>query len=175
VKRRPRRSTPATLTALVLLAACVVGAVSAIQLVLGQTPWVDYHAIAVVLHRTRWNDVVPALAGGAAAVLGLVMLLCGVLPGRRTILPLGGDLDSGASRPSYRRTLRAAASDVDGVAETRVKLRERKVILEISTDRTNTHGLADAVRTAVSRRVDQIGPATRPAVQVKVHAARSAS
>jgi hypothetical protein len=159
----------------VLLAGCVFVATIAIQLMLGRTPWADYHAIAAVLHDTQWSDLAPALAGGTAAVLGLTMLLCGVLPGKRTILPLAGDLDSGASRRSYRSTLRTAASGVDGVSAVRLKLKDRKVVVKVATRRTSTAGLADAVRDAVSRRVDQIEPATRPVVKVRVHAVRSSS
>jgi hypothetical protein len=174
VKRRPRRSTPATLTALVLLAACVFAAAVAIQLIFGQTPWVDYRTIARALHDTHWNDLGPALAGGAAALCGLVMLLSGMLPGKPTILPLRGDPDSGASRRSYRSTLRSTASTVDGVAGVKLKLRNRKVTVTVSTGRTTTDGLADAVGDAVTARIGQIDPVTHPAVKVKVHAARSA-
>ncbi|WP_103342322.1 DUF6286 domain-containing protein [Amycolatopsis sp. CA-126428] len=175
MKRRPRRSVPATLTALVLLAGCVVVAAIAVQLILGQAPWADYHAIAAALHGTHWNQLAPALAGGAAAVFGSLMLLCGILPGKRTILPLAGDLESGVSRRSYRSTLRAAASDVDGITGVKLKLKHRKVTVKVFTRRTGTTGLADAVREAISRRVDQIEPATRPAVKVKVQAVRSPS
>lgn len=175
MKRRPRRSTPATLTAVVLLAACALVAVVAVQLILGQTPWVSYRAVADALHGVRWTDLAPAVAGGAAALLGLVLLLAAILPGRPTVLPLDGELNSGASRRSYRSTLRTAASTVDGVSGAKVTLKRRKVSAKVTTGRTNTAGLADAVRDAIDRRLDQITPAVRPAVKIKVHAARSAS
>lgn len=175
VKRRPRRSIPATLTAVVLLAACAFVAVIAIQLLLGQNPWVSYESVAGTLHDARWNDLVPAIAGGGAALLGLALLLAAILPGKPTVLPLEGELDSGASRRSYRSTLSTAASTVDGVSAAKVKLKRRKVFAKVSTGRTVTDGLADAVRAAIEHRLDQIAPATRPAVKIKVHAARSAS
>jgi hypothetical protein len=175
VKRRPRRSTPATLTALVLLAACALVAVVAIQMILGETAWIRYQTVADALHNAHWNDLVPAIAGGAAALLGLVLLLAAVLPGKLTVLPLDGDLSSGASRRSYRSTLRAAASTVDGVAGAKLKVKRRKVSAKVDTARTSTDGLADAVRAAIEHRLDQITPAVRPTVKIKVHAARSAS
>ncbi|MEV7037522.1 DUF6286 domain-containing protein [Amycolatopsis sp. NPDC051061] len=175
MKRRPRRSTPATLTALVLLAACTFVAVVAIQMILNQTPWVSYQAIADALHDAHWNDLIPALAGGGAALLGIILLLTAILPGKLTILPLHGDLDSGASRRSYRSTLRAAASTVDGVAGAKLILKRRKVTAKVTTGRTNTDGLADAVRGAIEHRLDQINPVVHPTVKIKVHAARSAS
>ncbi|MDQ3402332.1 MAG: alkaline shock response membrane anchor protein AmaP [Actinomycetota bacterium] len=175
MKRLPRRSTPATLTAVVLLAACVLVAVVAIQTLLGHTPWISYSTVAEALNGARWNDEVPAIVGGGIAVLGLILLLTAIVPGKLTVLPLAGDIDSGASRRSYRSTLRAAASIVDGVADAKVNLRRRTVFAVVSTGRTNTDGLADAVRTAIEHRLDHITPAVRPKLKVKVNAARSAS
>ncbi|WP_410599695.1 DUF6286 domain-containing protein [Amycolatopsis sp. lyj-90] len=175
MKRRPRRSMPATLTGVVLLAACSLVAVVAIQMLLGERPWIRYDTVAGALHDTRWSDVVPAIAGAVAVLLGLVLVLAAILPGKPTVLPLRGDLDSGASRRSYRSTLRAAASTVDGVSDATVKLKSRTVSATVSTGRTTTEGLADAVRGAIAHRLDQIDPALRPTVKVRVRAARSAS
>ncbi|GLY38089.1 hypothetical protein Amsp01_041130 [Amycolatopsis sp. NBRC 101858] len=175
MKRRPRRSTPAVLTALVLLAACVLAAVEAIQLILGRTPLIGYERVAGWLHSMRWNDVVPAVAGAAAALAGLVLLAAAVLPGKLVVLPLRGEIDSGASRRSYRSTLRAAASDVDGVSAAALKVKRRKVIARIRTARTNVEGLPEAVRSALEQRLAQIAPATTPAVKVRVKSTRSTS
>jgi hypothetical protein len=64
---------------------------------------------------------------------------------------------------------------VDGVSGAKLKLKRRKVFAKVTTGRTTTDGLADAVRAAIEHRLDQITPALRPTVKVKVHAARSAS
>jgi uncharacterized protein DUF6286 len=175
VKRRPRRSAPATLSALVILAGCVLAAAVSIQLLLGERPWISYAAVTGWLNGQRWTDLIPAVAGGVAALLGLVLLLAAVLPGRARVLPLRGDLDSGASRRSYRSTLRAAASTVDGVSGAKLKLGRRRVKAVVTTARTSTDGLADAVRTAVERRIGQIDPVTPPAVKVRLKTSGSAS
>lgn len=175
MKRRPRRSAPATLAALVILAVCVLAAAVSIQLIVGAQPWISYAAVTGWLHDRRWTDLVPAIAGGVAALLGLVLLLAAVLPGRATVLPLRGDLDSGASRRSYRSTLRVAASTVDGVSGAKLKLGGRRVKAVVTTARGNTDGLADAVRTAVEQRVGQIDPATPPAVKVRLKTSGSPS
>jgi hypothetical protein len=176
VKRRPRRSIPAVLTALIVLAACTLVAVVAIQIIVGQRPWVSFSVVAGALHATHWNDLIPAISGGVAAFLGLLLVLAAVLPGKPTILPLGGDdtaVRSGAARRSLRSTLRAAASTVDGVSSASLVLRPRKVTAIVRSDRTNTSDIADAVRTAIDHRLDQIAPARRPKVTIRVHAARS--
>lgn len=175
MRRRPRRGIPATMTAVVLLAACVTVAVVATQTLLGEQPWLSYRAAVAALHDMRWQDAVPAIIGGASALVGLLLVLAAVLPGTPTVLPLAGDLDSGVSRRSYRSTLRAAASTVDGVSGVRLTVNTRTAAVRVNTNRTNLDGLADAVRDAVGRRLDQIRPVPRPAVKVKVHAARSAS
>ncbi|MET8846034.1 DUF6286 domain-containing protein [Amycolatopsis sp. NPDC004625] len=174
MKRRPRRSTPAVLTALILLAACILAAVAAIQQLLGQRPWISYDRAAGWLHAQHWNDLVPAIAGGVAVLLGLILVLAAVLPGKLTVLPLQGEPASGASRRSYRSTLQAAASGVDGVSGAKLTLNRRKVTARIRTGRTNTDGLSEAVHAAISRRLAQITPATDPTVKVKVKATRSA-
>jgi hypothetical protein len=176
VKRRPRRSTPAVLTAIVLLAACVLVAVVAIQMIIGEPPWVDYRSVATALHGTRWNDSVTALAGGVLALAGVLMLIAAILPGAPTVLPLSGDpagMDSGATRRSLRATLRSAASTVDGVNTAKLRLGRRKVVAVVRTNRTNTTGLDDAVRAALEHRLDQLNLANRPIPTVRVQTTRN--
>jgi len=177
VKRRSRRSTPAVLTALVLLAACALATVAAIQMIIGGSPWVDYRSVATTLHDLHWNDLGTALAGGVLALVGLLLLLAAILPGAPTVVPLSGDptgMDSGATRRSLRTTLRAAASTVDGVRAVKLRLGHRKVAAVVRTNRTNTTGLDDAVRAAIEHRLDQINPANRPIPTVKVRTTRNA-
>lgn len=175
MKRRPRRSTPAVLVAVVLLAACVLTAVVAIQVILGQTPWISWSGVAGRLHATHWTDLAPLLAGAAAGLIGLALLAAAILPGKLVVLPMRGETDSGASRHSYRATLRTAASDVDGVAAVTLKVKRRKVIARVRTARTNTGGLPEAVHAAIGRRLAQIAPAPTPTVKVRVKSTRSTS
>lgn len=180
MKRFPRRSAPAVLVALVVLATCVLVTAVAVRQVLGLTPWIDTRAVFGALHDTRWTDPVVTLAATACVVLGVVLLLCALLPGTPTVLPLRDDdpgtdraVDSGVTRRSLHRALRTAASSVDGVTTAGIALTRRAVTATVTTDRTTTAGLADAVRAAVEERLDRIGPVTRPAVSVRVRARRA--
>ncbi|MGW7537306.1 DUF6286 domain-containing protein [Amycolatopsis sp. NPDC054798] len=175
MKRRTRRSLPASLTAGVLLAVCVLAAVAAIQRLTGHQPWLDYRAVASAAHDAKWTDLVPALISAAVALVGLVLLWAALLPGKRRILPLAGDPDSGADTTDYQSALRAAAADVDGVDRARISTGSRKVKVRVKTARTRTDGLADAVRAAVESRLDRIAPVRRPAVSVRVRATREVS
>lgn len=173
--RRPRRGVPAVLTAVVLLAACVLVAVVAVQLLLGEPPWISYTAVATAFHEAQWTDLVPVIAGGVAALLGLLLVLAAIVPGRSRVLglaPDGSTTDAAISRTSLRTTLRDAAK-VDGVTTAAVTLRRGRVRAVVHTDRTITDGLADAVRAAVDQRVEHIGLARPHQVTVQVKAPRS--
>ncbi|MET7716188.1 DUF6286 domain-containing protein [Streptomyces sp. NPDC005407] len=75
---------------------------------------------------------------------------------------------------SLRKALQSAAGSVDGVSKAKLKLGRCTIVARIRTDRTNTAGLTDAVRAALDRRLDQVTPVTRPAMQIQLHATRNA-
>ncbi|MFC0546200.1 DUF6286 domain-containing protein [Kutzneria chonburiensis] len=178
MKLRPRRVLPAALVALALLAVCVIVAVSAAQTLAGQQPWVSYASVTDTLRSLRWEDRAMAIAGGAAGVVGAILVLVALLPGGLVVSPLDGDdggIVAGAERHSLRMTLRAVASAVDGVSGAKVALSRRRVVAVVRTERTNPAGLEQGVRDALDRRLDQITPLPRPAVAVRVRARRSAS
>ncbi|ALG06044.1 DUF6286 domain-containing protein [Kibdelosporangium phytohabitans] len=173
--RRPRRGIPAVLTAVVLLGVCVVVAVSVVQLLLDEPPLISYDAVAGRIHQAQWTDLVPAIAGGVVALVGLLLVLSAVVPGKSRILvltPDGSTTDAAISRTSLRTTLRDAAK-VDGVTNAVVTVRRGRVRTVVRTDRTITDGLADAVRAAVEQRLGHIGLARHHDVTVKVKAPRS--
>lgn len=175
MKRRPRRGVPATVVAVVLLAAGAFAAIVAVQVLLGERPWLSYDWAARSLHDIAWRDTVVLIAGIVVAVVGLVVLLAALLPGRLTVFPLRDNdsgLDSGASRRSFLGTLRTAAASVDGVSSARLRLGRRKVRAAVRTNRVTTEGLADAVRTAVEHRLTQIGPAQELTVQARAATTR---
>ena len=168
--RRPRRSVPAVLTALVLLAVCAVVTTALAQRLLGERPVLSYDTVAARVHDTSWNEL-PVLVGGGAAVLaGCVLLAAAVLRGRPVALALAAaeGIDAGTPRHGLERSLRAAAEEVDGVAGARLRQGRRKVRVKVRTNRTNRDGLADAVRTAVEKRIERVGLAEVPDVCVRV-------
>jgi hypothetical protein len=167
-------------TALALLSVCVLTAISVIQLLAGRRPLISYAAIADLAHTTHWDSLGVAVAAGVVMLAGLILLLTAILPGRPTVIPLratdtGAAIDAGASRRSLRSTLRTAANAVDGVTAATLTLRRKMVTAVVRTERTTPEGLTETVRAAIERRLDQISPATRPAVRVRVVAPRSTS
>jgi hypothetical protein len=172
--RRPRRSVPAVVTALVLLAVCAVVVTALVQRLLGEPALVSYDAVAAGVHDTAWNEL-PVLVGGGAAVLaGVVLLAAAVLRGRPVVLPLvaAAGFDTGTTRHGLRTSLRATAAQVDGVGAAGLRLGRRTVKVRVKTNRTNKEGLADAVRSAVQGRLDGIELARPPKIRVRVRGAR---
>ena len=99
---------------------------------------------------TQWCDIV---VSGVVALAGLVLLSTALIPGRAMVLPLGGPTQT--------------------VAQVRLTLRANTIRL-VDADRVNDTGIADAVSAAVAARIDQVAPAIRPVIRVRVHPARKA-
>ncbi|MBF6086874.1 DUF2964 family protein [Nocardia cyriacigeorgica] len=170
--RRPRRTWPAIVIAVVVLAACVAVTVSLVQRLTGTKEYVSYDSVAGELHGITWNEL-PVLIGGIVALLiGVVLLVIALLPGRAKVLPLTGSDDgiqAGVSRSGLRTLLRSSAGRVDGVTSARVKVRRDTVTVIARTDRHDNAGLADAICATVTDRVHQLGrPVKR--VKAKLHA-----
>jgi hypothetical protein len=169
VNRRPRRSRPAVLAGLVLLAACVLVATDAIQIVVKRHPMLTYATLAHDLHRLHWNGLATEITAIVLLAIGLILLLAACLPGRHVVLALdeGDSLPpSGLSRHGLRTMLRAAAADVDGV--TTAKLTLRRKVAAASVHSAGPPGtLAEDVRRALDQRLDQIAPARRHTLRVR--------
>ncbi|MCU1640779.1 MAG: hypothetical protein JWN03_1054 [Nocardia sp.] len=162
--RRPRRVGPAVVVALAVLALCVLTAVSLIGRLLGRSEVVSYDSIAHRLHDTRWSDGLVLGAGVAVVVVGAVLLVLALLPGRPVVVALD-EVDgssAGVSRRSLRAALRREAGAVHGVDSARVRLGSKKILVSARTGRTGSSEVDGAVQEAVTRMLERIAPA-RPA------------
>lgn len=183
--RRPRRTVPATVVGLVLLAGSLGLAISCVQLLAGKPPLIPFSTLGALGRDTTWND--PAvLAGGAAlAVIGLVLLACAVVPGTPQVLALassdsGGSGESGTqrspagvTRTSLARDLTTRAAGADGITGARVKVRAKTVKVVARTPLQNPTGLADRVHDVVAERLEDINLAQRPRLRITVARDRS--
>ncbi|GLZ55697.1 DUF6286 domain-containing protein [Actinomycetospora sp. NBRC 106378] len=193
--RRPRRTLPALLVALVLLALGALAATSAIQTLLGRTPVVSLDAVPGALSGVAWESPIVLIVAGVAAVVGLVLLLAAILPGPSHVLPLtaapattaptaGGDAEawgpwsgSGVEAAGWHRhdlalRLRRRAADVEGVTGATAKVRRRSVKVVARTHRGSTGDLRQAVESALSTDLDSLGLARRPRLRVSVSSTR---
>lgn len=178
--RRPRRSVPATLVALVLLAVAVLGTIAAIQLLLGQPPIISVRTLTAPVVGRPWNDPVTITIGAVVAVIGLALLVTALLPGRPTVLPLADDPDgtgsrlteAGVSRPSLHKDLTSTVATADGVSSSRVKVRRRRVTAAVRTPAAATDGIPEQVRSLLGDRLGEINPVRQPKVRVRASTER---
>jgi hypothetical protein len=178
VKRRSRRSLAAALVSIGLFALCAFAVTVSVQVLMDPRRWSDVDNALAVLNSVRWSDIVVLAAAVGVGVVGLILLLVALVPGRLVVVPLASDdtgITAGVGRRSLGSALRRTALAVDGVSAVRIKRRRRKVVAAVRTTRTTTDGLADAEQTAVDRVLNEIDLRTRPTVSIKVKTVRSTS
>lgn len=170
--RRPRRTVPATIVAFVLLVACVLVAVSCIQMLVGSQPLLPFASLANFGRGLHWRDTTVLVAGGVAAALGIVLLYCALLPGKPTVLPLREDEDSvrsGVASHGLWQAFGGAAAAADGVTDARVRPRgTRRIVVRVGTRQDQPDSVREQVRDTLTRYVDRLALAGRPALHVHV-------
>lgn len=175
--RRSRRSVPATIVGLMLLVAAVAVAVSCIQLIAGGPPLVPFSTLGELGHETTWNDPLVLGAGGLLSLVGLVLLVCGLLPGNPQVLALAPGDDhtaAGISRRSLTGDLTSHARRVDGITDARVRVGARTVTVNTRTPLRDRSGLAERIRELVTARLDDINLARPARLRVTVTSDREA-
>lgn len=175
--RRPRRTVPATIAALVVLAAAVVVTISCIQVIVGSPPLIPFGALGALAGDTSWNDPAVLAAGAVLALIGIVLLACALLPGTPQVLALatGNDhTDAGVARRSLANDLTSHARRADGITGAHVTVGGRTVKVIAHTPLRDHSGLSERVRELVGERLDDINLARRPRLRVTVTPDRSA-
>lgn len=169
----------ALLVALALLALCVVTIIEVILAALHHAPavvaWPTWDRWA---RTTAWDRVVVTTWSIVVGVVGLALLLAELAPPRTKRLRLVSDdpaTDAAITRRGLADAALAAALDVDGVSDARVKARARRLRLRAIAAAHETEAaqaLAEPVSAAVAARLDALGLAHRPRVAVQVEAGR---
>ncbi len=162
---RPARLPAAFLTALVLTAAGGLGAALIVSSLAGHplAPGVVANS-ARTLRRTAWGDSRVLAVSWLLVGVGGLLILVAAMPGRTRHEPLRGDSPlflAGISRAGLRQALQHAALGVPGIVQGSVRIRgrlRRRVLVRVRTSYRNPGNLADAVRSAVFARLDQIEP-----------------
>jgi len=176
--RRPRRSTPATIVATVLLALCVLIAVAVVQSLLGQTPILGLDQLLAVTSGQRWNSAATVAVAIVLAVLGLVLLIAGLRPGKPTVVPLARmeypdgrpGADAGVRRATLAKDLATTAGAVAGVTGADVSARRSRITATVRVAAADPAAVPGQVRERLEARVAAIGPSPRPKVRVRARA-----
>ena len=174
--RRPRRTAPATVVALVLFAVCAGVAVAIVQSLLGGTPFLGLEQLLGVTAAQRWNSATMIAVAVVVAVVGLLLFAVAVRPGRPVVLPLavletpdgGPGADAGVRRATLAKDLAAAVATVPGVSAVNVDASRGAVTARVRTAGTGASGVPDAVHERLTARLADIAPARMPRVRVRV-------
>jgi Ni/Fe-hydrogenase subunit HybB-like protein len=166
--------------ALILAAALAVAAIIVIIEVvafhLNQGPvllhWTTWYHWA---HRTRWNQLVVQVWSAILIVIGAIILALELKPRRASRLALhsGHDAtDAGVTRRGLARTLRAAATGVDGVSAAAVSVHRRRARVTATAaarGRPATETLRQPVTQALQDQLDGLDLRHPPRLQVRVN------
>ena len=176
MSRLPRRTVPALAAGLVLLAACVLVAVSCVQTIAGAPPLLPFAALGRAANSLTLADQRVLAAGGLLALLGAVLLVCALLPGTPQVLALAaheGGAAAGVGRHGLARDLAARARRTDGITGAQVDVGARTVRVTARTPLRDHSGLAARVRAGIDGRLAEVELARVPRVRVRIVPDRS--
>ena len=123
---------------------------------------------------TRWNQLVVQVWSAIVIVIGLLILALELKPRRITRLRLHSRddaIDAGVTRAGLARSLRAAATGVDGVSDAAVTVRRgraRVVATAAGRGRPAADALIEPVTERLRERVDALDLQHPPRIKVRV-------
>jgi hypothetical protein len=160
------------LVAAVLAAAGILGAIQAVSAAVGRPLWqVPHRDLAAPLQHAHWADTGTLTVAAAAAFIGLVLILIGVIPGRPRAIALASGDESvviGVPRRSLRRSLAWLAEEVTGIRNAKARTGGRSVTVRATTRLRDTASLREAVHAAVQDRLTALDPLWPLQVKVRL-------
>lgn len=175
LRRRPSRTVPATVVAVLLLALGVLTAIATIsRLATGSWP-TQVTGPASAVGALTWASSALLTAAVVAVVLGLVLLVAGLKPGayRSTVLrgPSGDPVeqtDYVISNAAVARLAAGRADLVDGVDKVSASADGRRVRLRLTTSSSQTTEIRDRVVRGVTESLTATGLDPAPRVSATV-------
>jgi hypothetical protein len=165
LQRRPSRTVPASIAAGVLtVAGGLMVLVGVWHVIDGSWP-APAQAVQQYLAMTSWGSISWLIICLGTAVLGLIMIIAGAMPGRYNAARIGTASPSGAvphtefviSRRGIARLAVAHADLVDGVESVTVRAGARRVRISVGTTSRHTAQIAQAVTVVVQAALTDAG------------------
>ncbi|UEJ83368.1 alkaline shock response membrane anchor protein AmaP [Brachybacterium halotolerans subsp. kimchii] len=169
--RRPARTAPVVLLALVLLVLGGLGVWTLGSLVIDGSWPASASAAIADLGALRLDSTPVLVTGCVLAVLGLLMVLAAILPGGRSRMRLLEDDVPGStviSRRDLAGRVRARTEEVDGVQSTQVDVGRRTVSVHARTVVDEVGPVESDVREAAEAAVAELRPDTMPSIRVRM-------
>ncbi|MGO1183215.1 MAG: DUF6286 domain-containing protein [Micrococcaceae bacterium] len=173
--RRPSRTVPALLAVVVVLVLAALALWSGLTVLLTGAWPVAAENVLQSLGATSWSSPTGWAVAVGCAVLGLVLLLCALIPGARNAAPLRTPEPGESARDGVDALLlsqgmatlaSAVAAQVDGVAGVRTSAAPRSVFVTVTTPLRDTEALVAEVREQVEHRLAGTGLVRAPRVRV---------
>ncbi len=176
LRRRPARTVPASITALLLLT-LGVGLVWATVQRLVQDSWPSFAQQAGEwVAAWSWGSVLVLAVAIAVTVLGVILLVAAIKPGPPTAMavdigPSGAGGDAGTevvmTRRSVAKLATARAGQVDGIDSVSSVVGARRVTVTVKTPSQQRTQIERQVRERVTDALQSAGLAPMPAVVVR--------
>ncbi|MET9768447.1 DUF6286 domain-containing protein [Streptomyces sp. NPDC006415] len=168
---RAQRRLPAAVTAIVGAAGCALLLVDVISVRLGGTPaaWRTWLVDWVATHSPA--DAAVRVGGVVAALTGLWLLGCALLPGLRrglTMAEPGPQLRAALDRTAAARIVQDRAATVPGVVRVRVRVRRRRVRVRADVGFGDPQQVRAEVVRVVGAALPELALARTPALRVRV-------
>lgn len=169
--RRPPRSVPVTVIAVLAVAVGGIGA-WLLGAYLLEGAWPAGSAEAIDGIGATPLDAAPLLiVAGVVGLLGLILLISAILPGdpaRREILADETPGQTAVSRRDLSRRVQRSVEHVDGVQGARVSLRRSRLDVLVRTPIEDTETVRRRAHAAVDEAIEQMSPvrALRPRVRI---------
>ena len=158
---RPRRVLPALIVAAPLAAAGILTSIMVISALAGDHHVLFATAVTQAGRQLHWDDPAALAIAATAGAIGIILIALGIVPGRGTMVAITSpdpQTVTGITRYGLRRYLGSAATEVDGIARARVKVRTRRVRVNASSPLRDARGLSGQVRAAVTGRLEEMAP-----------------
>lgn len=176
LRRRRSRTVPASIVAVVLLAAGVLAVVAAVAAIAAGAWPSQVQSAADVVASWRWNSPEVLTAGIVVAVLGVVLVLAAVLPGPWNAAALSAPRQAQAevvdvviSNRGLARLALSSAEIVDGVDRVSASAAGHRVRVSVVTSsRDQAQLVRDRVQQVVTDRLRAVGVTPVPRVSTTV-------
>lgn len=159
---RPRRSWPAVITGLLVLALAVVSAAEVIAALSGSPlRLIPVGAATEYATTATWSEPSVQIASAVLAFIGLALIVLALVPGKGRWMALRTDdpaLVVGLTRSALRRAVASAAHGVGGVDGVNVSVRGNRMKVHVTTGLRDSEGLPAEVTAAVQRRLEELAP-----------------
>lgn len=177
LRRRPSRTVPATIVAVVLLALGGLTAVAAVaRLVTGTWPG-QVLGPARTVSALTWGSTAVIVAGATVALIGLILVAAAVKPGpyRTARLQVSGEAPGAVDQTDFvistrglARLAAARADLVDGVDKVAVSASARRIHLQVRTSSEQAEQIRRQITDDVGRTLSAAGVQPPPRVTAAV-------